>query len=75
MKRILAGLSYRERRCLELEAEGKTLDEIAATFQVTPERIRQIIDQARLVLKQTPAADPGIEVGGTTHKPPTEEKE
>lgn len=45
-------LAYRERRCLELEQAGKTVDEIAATFQVTPERISQIIDQSRKVLAQ-----------------------
>lgn len=36
------GLSYRERRILELRAEGRTLEEVDRTFSVTRERVRQI---------------------------------
>lgn len=45
-------LSFRERRCLELREEGRTLKEIAAIFKVSPNRIRQIVNQAHKILVQ-----------------------
>jgi RNA polymerase primary sigma factor len=50
LKHILAGLSQRERRVLELRyglngERPRTLDEVGRTFNVTRERIRQIENQ------------------------------
>jgi RNA polymerase primary sigma factor len=48
---LLGALSYRERRILELrlglggESEH-SLEEVAATFKVTPERVRQYENQS-----------------------------
>lgn len=52
-----AYLAYRERRVLEMEDQGKTIEEIATAFQVVPERIRQISVQAKLRL--------GMELSGS----------
>jgi RNA polymerase primary sigma factor len=51
LKRILATLSHRERRVLELRygldgEHPRTLDEVGRTFNVTRERIRQIENQS-----------------------------
>ena len=51
LRDALATLSYRERRVLELrfglgDQHPRTLDEIARTFNVTRERIRQIESQS-----------------------------
>ncbi len=51
LQRILAMLSYRERRVLELRyglngEHPRTLDEVGRTFNVTRERIRQIENQS-----------------------------
>ena len=50
LARILSGLSYRERRILELRyglagEQPCTLDEVGKTFNVTRERVRQIENQ------------------------------
>ncbi len=50
LSRILAVLSYRERRILELRyglggEQPRTLDEVGKTFNVTRERVRQIENQ------------------------------
>jgi RNA polymerase primary sigma factor len=49
--RVLAGLSYRERRILEMRyglsgEQPRTLDEVGRTFNVTRERVRQIENQS-----------------------------
>lgn len=46
-----SGLGYRERRCLQLYyglggEQARTLDEVGRTFNVTAERIRQILRRA-----------------------------
>ena len=51
LKRILATLSHRERRVLELRygldgERPRTLDEVGRTFNVTRERVRQIENQS-----------------------------
>jgi RNA polymerase primary sigma factor len=51
LKRILATLSHRERRVLELRygldgEQPRTLDEVGRTFNVTRERVRQIENQS-----------------------------
>jgi RNA polymerase primary sigma factor len=51
VREALEALGYRERRVLELRfglggAHPRTLDEIARTFNVTRERIRQIEHQS-----------------------------
>lgn len=64
---ILARLSYRERRVLELrfglgEQPPKTLDEVGQMFNVTRERIRQIQDQSLKRLRAL-AEDAGLSEG------------
>ncbi len=49
--RVLSGLSYRERRILEMRyglsgEQPRTLDEVGRTFNVTRERVRQIENQS-----------------------------
>jgi len=49
--RVLSGLSYRERRILEMRyglsgEQPRTLDEVGKTFNVTRERVRQIENQS-----------------------------
>jgi RNA polymerase primary sigma factor len=51
LMRVLAGLSHRERRVLELRyglagEHPRTLDEVGKTFNVTRERVRQIENQS-----------------------------
>ncbi len=51
LKRVLTGLSHRERRVLELRygldgEHPRTLDEVGRTFNVTRERVRQIENQS-----------------------------
>jgi RNA polymerase primary sigma factor len=51
LMRVLAGLSHRERRVLELRyglcgEHPRTLDEVGRTFNVTRERVRQIENQS-----------------------------
>jgi RNA polymerase primary sigma factor len=51
LRKILATLSHRERRVLELRygldgEHPRTLDEVGRTFNVTRERIRQIENQS-----------------------------
>ena len=51
LKRVLQGLSHRERRVLELRygldgEHPRTLDEVGRTFNVTRERVRQIENQS-----------------------------
>jgi RNA polymerase primary sigma factor len=51
LTRVLAGLSHRERRVLELRyglggEHPRTLDEVGRTFNVTRERVRQIENQS-----------------------------
>jgi len=51
LTRVLAGLSHRERRILELRyglagEQPRTLDEVGRTFNVTRERVRQIENQS-----------------------------
>jgi RNA polymerase primary sigma factor len=56
---VLANLSYRERRVLELRyglggKEPLTLDQVGRTFNVTRERIRQIENQSLMKLQRLP---------------------
>jgi RNA polymerase primary sigma factor len=61
LRDALENLSYRERRVLELrygldDQHPRTLEEIARTFDVTRERIRQIENQALKKLHRLPAS-------------------
>ncbi len=59
LRDALENLSYRERRVLELRyglggEHPRTLDEVGRTFNVTPERIRQIENQSLKKLQTLP---------------------
>ena len=61
LRDALENLGYRERRVLELryslgDEQAHTLDEIARTFKVTRERVRQIESQSLEKLKNLPEA-------------------
>jgi RNA polymerase primary sigma factor len=61
LREALENLSYRERRVLELryglgDQRPRTLEEVARTFNVTRERIRQIENQSLKKLQNLPAA-------------------
>jgi RNA polymerase primary sigma factor len=58
LKKILDGLSPRERRIMELrfglkKGEARTLEHIGETFKISRERVRQIINKSILKLRQT----------------------
>jgi RNA polymerase primary sigma factor len=62
LRNILATLSHRERRVLELRygldgEQPRTLDEVGRTFNVTRERIRQIENQSLKKLRALAATD------------------
>ena len=61
LRDVLENLSYRQRRVLELryglaDQHPRTLDEVARTFNVTRERIRQIEKQSLKKLQRLPDA-------------------
>ena len=63
LNRVLAALTYRERRILELRYGlageiPRTLDEVGQTFNVTRERIRQIENQSLKKLRAMAGAAP-----------------
>ena len=58
LKKLLADLSPRERRIMELrfglrKGEARTLEHIGATFKISRERVRQIINKSIQKLRQT----------------------
>ena len=62
LRKILATLSHRERRVLELRygldgEQPRTLDEVGRTFNVTRERIRQIENQSLKKLRAMAGAN------------------
>jgi len=58
LKKLLDDLSPRERKILELrfglkKGEARTLEHIGATFKISRERVRQIINKSILKLRQS----------------------
>jgi len=61
MSDAMEGLSYRERRTLEMRSCGDGLGKVAKTFDITVDRVRQIQNQAAVKLVLGMLARPGVD--------------